>query len=526
MSDFGVAQYIIDEVLKGIEIRTDLSHGLPPDNMAMAKAIPGNGKVDLYFREPEDTVIDGRTLCTVKGVKVVVKEGSAPESELDGKVILDCTEPGRYADKPFTYTGVQNGKTYYFGLFPYSDHAMHNRSRKNVLTAQPKDYVLYGFRIDKDDPDPLTRVTYMEDNQYMAPAHMDYAAGVFDYGDWRPDEVFFLKNNKPYMVKSDGTLDYELDENNYDLRADGAPSDVSNVNYDGNAMARMDTVWLRQYEDDRYEYCYISDKQVTSEYHAYAHQRADGSVMDYVLLSMFEPDVQSNKLRIIKGLTPQGNISAANEAAYAAANGILWAIRSWAQRNLINMLLQLMGRTDDFQTTYGNGYYTGGSSSSPGLLKAGAGFDKGRFWGANTKKNVVKVFHIENWWGNTQERIQGLVNNKGIIMAKMTPPYNAETLEGYVNTGLVPAGSSGGYIDKTSMTQYGRIGYNAMGSQGTYACDGLYYNNKIVSNAMVGGSGGSSWRCGANYISFNVAATAAGGWSGGVGLSCEQKGGA
>ena len=81
-------------------------------------------------------------------------------------------------------------------------------------------------------------------------------------------------------------------------------------------------------------------------------------------------------------------------------------------------------------------------------------------------------------------------------------------------------------IDKTSMTQYGRIGYNAMGSQGTYACDGLYYNNKIVSNAMVGGSGGSSWRCGANYISFNVAATAAGGWSGGVGLSCEQKGGA
>ncbi len=495
---YAEAQYVIDEQAK--------KTGIPPTNMKMIYAQPGDCCAYLKFTEPSDTVIDGQTVCTVKGVTVVMKEGSAPESETDGTVVLTNTDLGAYTDTKYTVEGLTNNTTYYFGFFPFNDYGLHNRSAVNVKAITPQEYILYGFKIDKNDSDPSTRVSYIADcmNADFTPAYMDYSAGEFNYGSWTPDDIWFLADNKPYMVKSDGTPDYELLESDYTLKADGVTaSDVSNTSYDGNAMAKIPLVWLYQYEDDDYEYCYICNVQLTEDYHAYAHEREDGTIMDYIWLSCFEGAVSSSKLRSIKGLTPANANTGTTEITYAEANGDLWYTRTWSQRNLINMLLLLMGCSDDSQTTFGNGYYTGGSSSSPNRLTTGYGTDKGRFYGSTASRDVVKVFHIENWWGDMWERIAGCINDNGDLKVKMTPPYNT-TGDGYESTGLTPAGtSSGGYINLTNMSSKGRIGYNASGSSSTYTCDGLWFNNSQVDYAIVGGNCNNGLLCGASTLNVN-----------------------
>lgn len=519
MSDYAQATYIVDEVLSGIDGRADTHTGIPPHNMKKCLVAPGDKCARLTFTEPDDTVIDGQLICTVKGVVVVRKQGSVPESITDGIVVLTNEERGKYSQTPFVDTGLTNGREYFYRFFPYSDHGVYNTNVANVKSTTPKEYILYGFKIDKNSSDPATRITYLEMASGMTPAKMDYANDIFSYGSWKPEDIWFLADNKPYMVNQDGTVAYELDESDYTKKADGTPSDVSLTNHRMNAMAKIPLVWLKQWEDDNFEYCYVCNVQLDTDYHAYAHEREDGSVMDYIWLSCFDGSLLNSKVRSLKGQSTMNSQTGANEITYAKANGDMWYTRTWAQRNLINMLLLLMGRSDNYQTVFGNGHYSGGSSAS-NLLKTGTLSDKGRFYGTNGTGKAVKVFHIENWWGNAWERIAGLMNNNGKIVVKMTPEYNI-TGEGYEDTGLVPAGTSGGYISKTSMTKYGRIGYHAAGSQTTYACDGFWFNNGQVDYALVGGYCYSGFLCGGSCVSlYDLVSHSS--WNLGAALSCEQ----
>lgn len=54
---------------------------------------------------------------------------------------------------------------------------------------------------------------------------------------------------KPCMLKTNGQVDYYLNENDYSKKADGTASDITNVNYNGNAMME----WGRRYQPDMVE---------------------------------------------------------------------------------------------------------------------------------------------------------------------------------------------------------------------------------------------------------------------------------
>ena len=77
--------------------------------------------------------------------------------------------------------------------------------------------VRYGYRISKSEPDPFQRVEYIFDAAGFTPAHMvfneDSDTNYFDYGDWK--SVWFVRDNKPCMLKYDGTVDYYLDPDDY-----------------------------------------------------------------------------------------------------------------------------------------------------------------------------------------------------------------------------------------------------------------------------------------------------------------------
>lgn len=378
----------------------------------------------------------------------------------------------------------------------------------------------YGVRINKNDANPETRIEYILDAVGFTPARMNYTTGKFEYGSWA--DLWFVKDNYPCMLNYNGTEAYKLNPLDYSKKADGTASDVANTAFGGNAMSAIPLVWIKQYEDAQYEYIILCREPFDITYKAYAHQRADGSIMNKIYLAMFRGAYDNTRLRSISGLQPMYSQTATTEIARAEANGELWTTRTWAQRNLINCLLTVMSKHDNSQLAFGNGNLNYQAELEPtyGVMKTGTLNTAGQFMGYNDNIHQVKVFHIEAWWADQLERIQGLLNVEGNIVVKMTKPYNL-TGAGFITTGVTPSGTSGGYINKSAMQSVGRIPSVASGSSTTYQCDGLWFNNAITAVARVGGSCNGGARCGLSYVSLSGAASGAD-WDIGAAISCEQ----
>lgn len=381
----------------------------------------------------------------------------------------------------------------------------------------------YGMKINKDDSNPETRCTYLFDAVGMTPARMNYTSGVFDFGDW--EDVFFVKNNYPAMVKYDGTEEYILSKNDHTKKVDGTTeSDVSNVNYGGNAMSVFDCkIWLSQFEIGNYEYMIISNEKYDESFNDDAYAREDGSLADKLYYPMFGGSYDGTRLRSLAGQTLMCNTNASTEIARAKANGDGWNIGSWSKRNLLNCMLKIMSKTDDSQTAFGRGNdsgYVDDESQDFGKLQTGTLASKGQFFGYNDGTHDVKVFYIEKWWGDRWDRINGLINKNGHILAKMTPPYNL-TGDGFVDTGETLANTYRGYISKSKSCRYGRIPCSTNGSSTTYQCDGVWSENTGIEIAIVGGNCKLEQLVGADSLGLNTIANKTS-WEIGASVYCEQ----
>lgn len=491
-----------------------MGSGIGPNNMSTFAVYVGDGKLQVKATLPEDTVIDGNLLCTVKGAKILINADHAPENEDDGELLYNLLRAE--GTKTIEKTGLTNDKVYYLAAFPYSDQDVYNRNAENQRTGTPKAYILYGFKIEKNNSNPATRVTYTEMAAGKTPASMNFTAGSFDYGDWA--DAWFVSGNVPYMVKSNGQLDYELDHSNQTLKKAGGASDVSNASYDGNAMSLFPLVWFKRWEDTDFEYVNICNIQLDNDYHAYAHQRADGTVADYKLLPMFKGSLLNSKLRSLADKAPMVSTTATQETAYATNNGANWYIFSYSEWNMVKDLLTLISKSDNGQTAFGYGCGGASAAQNTGTLKT-----KGQFFGysqAQSTVNSVKVFYLEDWWGNVWSRCAGLINANGAIKYKLTRPYNFDGA-GYTSAGVTPSGTNGGCISKDKMTDCGRIPYVASGSETTYTPDGLWFNNGQVDYALVGGGWDCAGLLGPSCVNlYNAASNSHTGV--GASLSCEQ----
>lgn len=435
-----------------------------------------------------------------------------------------------------TLTAVESSGTYEFDVPNFGDWTVTcaktiddtpHSTTKVISVLEVRRYevdmsyaVRYGFRISKTESDPSARVEYIYDAVGMTPAHMDFTQGVFRYGDWQ--NVWFVTGNKPLMLKSDGTVDYYLNPNNYTLKEDGTASDVANTSYDGNAMASIPLCYVKRYEDEEYEYEIVSDMPLTSDYKAYAHTRADGSIAEVFYWSMFGGSGNSTKIRSLADVTLAASLTVANEIAGCSANGTGWSTHSWSQYQLLRTLCTLMGKSTDVQAVFGNGNMRGGPNAA--TLRAGTLKDKGQFYGTTSNTAQVKVFHIEKLWGDSGDRIMGLIYN-GKLYVKMTPEgdgYRVNDTTGYTDTGIVVSGTSGGYISSGNMSENGFLPINCSGAATTYYADTCYYATSALCYGIVGGSGASGASMGGIFC-FDISRATTYTYSYyGCGLSCEQ----
>ena len=368
------------------------------------------------------------------------------------------------------------------------------------MTAEAK---CYGVKVRKDEADPFRRVEYILDAEGMKPARMDFEAGTFDYGDWA--DVWFVRDNYPCMVKFTGVEDYALDPTDYEKKADGTPSDVASATYEGNAMSAVPTVWLKAWEDTGYQYFVVSEESFEGAY-AYAHTRGDGSVAQKLYLPLFEGSLHEGVLRSLKGFAPETDTTAEEEFAAAAANGEGWTALPWAASNLIAVLCLIMGKSDDCQAVFGQGHSANGTTAED-MTVSGAVADKGQFFGSDDMMTPVKVFHLENFWGNRIDRVAGIVNDHGAVKVKMSAPYSLADFSEYVDTGVRPANPDGSmgamrFLSESLACQYGRIPVGAGGSGDTYQCDGFVFKNDMLAVATHGGRAGKEAVCGCWFMNL------------------------
>ena len=535
---------------------TTVSSSGCPQNMFNINATVNENEtwINLTWEEPLDTTTDtdDTVTCSVSGIVIIRKKDSAPTGINDGNLVLHVARSDfgnyistAYADKSITF---ENG-TYYYGFFPYSANngeEVYNVSSNNITSVEYSnaDIVIqnraYGFTLDTNESNPATNITYIGINTDYNSAKMNYSTNTFDYGDW--ENIWFIKNCKPCMLKYDGTVDYYLDKNDYTLREDGTASDIANSSYDGNVMIEIPLVYYKIIDNNDGTYSfYFSDKEVDSTFRPWwSFYDKNGNVINHTYMAAYSGSNVSSVLRSISGTTNMYNQTAATEISYANANNTnggvsnIWYTEVYSDRQLINMLLMLIGKSTDTQTVFGNGnvYFKVVSGIdayvSTNIIKSGTMNQKGLFWGSNstTTYTGVKVFGIENYWANQIRRIGGWINDNGTQKIKLTwgktdgtttTGYNTDG-SGYIAVeGATPSGSTGGYISKCMINEYGIIPYQASGSDSTYECDALLFNNTRVSYAYI--SNGSKLGCGAFAVGLDAQATIAGYY--GAALSCK-----
>ena len=112
----------------------------PANVSGMSVAAAGNGKVTLKWTDPDNTTQDGITTVAWGGSKVIYKKGSKPTSESDGTLVLNSTTKNAYKSTGLTISGLTNGTTYYFAVFPYGTDAYGgavNTNASNVISGVP-----------------------------------------------------------------------------------------------------------------------------------------------------------------------------------------------------------------------------------------------------------------------------------------------------------------------------------------------------------------------------------------------------
>ena len=487
-----------------------------------------------------------------KSVPTTADEGKAPVVQSDGTV--DWQKVSGSGTARVNVSGIPSGYSLYyydvsdpstkksvsgtsvevgFGTYRfYASNGSDNTSETEVIVDTLKIYnialkIIYAVHINMTEADPDSAVTFpsgYDNSDFSDNAYMDLSGGSFHYGNWA--DAFFMP--KSCMLKFDGTVDYYLNEDDETKKEDGTPSDVANINYGGNAMVEWGKIYFGFKGDaDGNGYTFIVSDSPSEGLDCYCNIDANGSEIDHFYTpKYFGSNDSSNRLRSISGQSNYVSQPGTTELSHAKANGNGWSTECYGDWTLIKHLLVLMSKSLNTQAKYGYGRCNASNSTAIGQ---GTMNGKGRFWGDNSQTNGVKIFGMENWYGNIWRRIEGYVtNSNGVQLVKMCyGTRDGSTADGYSTggTGYVSMGTTSGTSGSGIQTMHvnnkcGVVPKALTGntSPTTYFSDGHWYENSCY--AVVGGAGTDGLRVGAfySYIAYAVSEALA---SFGAAVSCK-----
>lgn len=476
MADFTGAQYAADEVRN--YIKTDQITGIPPKNLD-AFLVKNNGTGSLKISvKSGDTVLEGQTVCTCAGVRVIRKKGSAPKNINDGEVVFDHAGSGvyEYEDK-----GLSDGSTYYYQAFPYSDHGVYNRSAANVRKGVPEPVHYWAFDQNFSDRSPDSSISYPIgfENYGIDPmlTNEGTAKGAATAGGWASFLTETLRNY-PYMVHKDGSADYALDPDDYTKRADdGQPSDYDNTDYEGGAFAWLNKIWMKEeYTEDGESRRVTFADSGTEGFHAIGfHDGTDE--LEGIWLPMGYMDAAGRTL--ISGTTPCASKTCEQEWVLLQQFSSRARFLGGPIINVLRDLLYMLFRSTDIQGKAGHGRCNAGTSAVIANAVVTNGAVQG--WkGTNDQKTMNKYFHSQ-LLGSYQQWIRDpyTLLIAGKMLVNRYYQYNLAGI-GYDDPNISWPTDSAWYYP--SHLQYLGDGHGSTpkhentGTSATGLCDGVYSN--------------------------------------------------
>lgn len=465
--------------------------GIAPKDCSEISVKEGNGKLTVFWKDPEDTTVEEVVLCKWAGTKLVVKEGAYPENVNDGILLVDNKTRNKYSKSGGTgyeYNSLTNGTTYYFALFPYSDQKAVNNSVSNRVSGTPQEYVVYGIEIDLTNEDPTKWATYTDDAIGMEAGSAAFdEKSIYDiqsYTFQNGQEVKALSktNNKQYADGSDATTD--LTSGTYDIMTKFKRGGYL-IKHSGNKLIIKVTD-----DPDRDEFCYKAFQRGSTDKDEFYLGRYKGFIDS------------SGKLRSYSGTTPTGNqtIGKFREAAHKTGQG--YENSGFYQLVWRQCLYMVKYLAKNSQLIVGQGY-VGGSS----VTKTGGTDGKGDTYGTQTKTDQVILFGLEDFWGNIWEWIDGLATDASYNILTNTDNFQDDGKgSGYVSTSSGLSSDTGGYMkDVQGTNDTGFVFKTSGGSATTYFCDGGALYDACV--ALFGGYCSYGDYAGVCYLLVDTAAS-------------------
>ena len=375
----------------------------------------------------------------------------------------------------------------------------------NILAPEQ----IYGFIEHNAILAPGSRIEYIGANKNYTPLKVDLSTGVCNYGSWA--DFFFLKANKPYMVKSDGTPDYRLDESDYTKREDGTASDVANTEYDGGAFSWIPKIYKHEHMEGDDRVVMFSPVE-RDGYEPVGFIDPDDNVLEGVWLPMFYGSIVDDKMRSLSGLQPVYSKNTTQEKAAIDAFGGTAGRAVFFGGAIVETLIDIMillSRTTELQGAYGYGNRSGYDASlTPTMgVKQNQVIGGGQFYGTSDSKSLNKVFHslvliTQNQWQRDPYTL--LVNGRYKVSKNYKYDITGAT---YTDTGIdLPkilkddgSQNTGGFYPHKFQTVpgFGAVPvYPYKGSTSLGGCDIFYQNVEITAvgqrfvDCNVGASGG------------------------------------
>lgn len=454
----------------------------------------GNQKLTIFWSDPGNTVVEGQTLCTWKGTKLVQKAGSYPENAKDGTVLVDNQTLDAFKTTGYEINNLVNGQTYYFALFPYADTGATNINEANRVAGTPQPYKKMTAIIDLSNSNPATCVTYADD-----------AVGM-TAGDSAWDEFF---GHYPVLLKN-GVEVGKLNPNNFDQFEDGTTADISSGNA-GDAMIAFPRRGLTITTSGTKITISMTDDPDNADFEYNAHTRGT-TPKDVFYLGVYKGYVASSKLRSLKGKTITASQTIGTFRTQAQANGDGYEQSGFYQLTFRQCMYILKYKNLNSQTTVGYGYVL--SSRNAAIASGGT-----EAWGMDCEEikktnpsymtdqnHHVKCFGLEDFWGNIWEWIDGLVSDSSRNVLTANSGFN-DSGSGYTNNGNGGVSANiGNYMSKPQgSTKAGFVAKEVSGSETTYFCDYAYLFASCV--ASFGGGWPDAAFAGAFLLSVNLASS-------------------
>lgn len=426
--------------------------GIAPSNVSDLKIKVGNTKLTIFWSDPGNTVVEGQTLCTWKGTKLVIKAGAYPENAKDGTVLVDNQVLDAYKTNGFEISNLNNGTTYYFALFPYADTGATNLNSANRISGTPQPYRTMTAVIDLTNSNPLSAVTYADDAAGMTKGSADW------------DDFF---GHYPVLLDASGNELGKLNPNNYSQYEDGTSAPI-NVLGSYDVMVAFPKRGLKISTANNKVTISMTDDPDNADFKYYAHSYGSHNNCDVVYVGAYKASVSNNKLYSCSGQSPLVSQTIGTFRTYANNRGTGYEQMTFYVRTYLCCAYILRFGNLNSQAAVGQGYVNASARTNTGATNA-----QGMNYGTTSQTTQIKCLGIEDLWGNVYEWVDGIFSSstRNILTAIYNSNMN-DTGSGYKDNGQGASSDIGNYMSKPQgTTETGFVPKEVSGSASTYFCD-------------------------------------------------------